>query len=464
MKKSKLIAVFLVVCLLLTMAAGCGKTGSSSGNTGNSTPAATPAAGGDAAAPSHKSPDGGAAAKTEVLRLINEDRVQCLNGLQPESYEDRSDVYKALPVTQKNVLSLGMDMGTLSSAYFQTMLATVQAECEKYGWTVEYQVANFTQETANAQMEAFISKGVDCIIANCDVPSTLPIFDKSVAAGIPVICLSNQLALRDYPILTEILTSSYQAGWEVGVYTAQQTHKTGVTPKIGLVEANLGTGDTDSRSCGFLGGYYYTAAKMDGDPYDSMWDCILEYYYVWQDIETKGKYSDESRGIDVVGYGNGETPDVAGGQKSAQDLIVAHPDVDILQVETDTMYPGVKVVLDQNGLVPGKDVIIACTADGTKEGMDALKAGEILVIGNNSPAVCALGAMDMIHAIFTENYDANNLVANSFMPTTAITKENIDEYYDPNSALAKGISGKFWTIPEYNEAHKGADGSAVDPF
>jgi ribose transport system substrate-binding protein len=226
----------------------------------------------------------------------------------------------------------------------------------------------------------------------------------------------------------------------------------------------LGSGDTDSRSCGFLGGYYYTAAEMDGVPYDSKWDCILEYYNVWQDVVSRGRFADEARGIDIVGYGNGETPDVAGGQKAAQDLIVAHPDIDILMIETDTMYPGVKVVLDQNGLVPGEDIIVSCAADGTKIGMDRMRDGEILCIGNNSSAVCALGAMNMIHAIFTENFDANNILPSSFMPTVAITPENVDEYYDPDADLAKGIAGKFWTVPEYNAAHSSSGGGVADPF
>ena len=54
-----------------------------------------------------------------------------------------------------------------------------------------------------------------------------------------------------------------------------------------------------------------------------------------------------------------------------------------------------------------------------------------------------------------EGRDVNNLVANAYTPAAIITIENVDEYYDPNSDVAKAIPFEIPTVDEYNAANAG---------
>ena len=491
MKMKKVLALLLTMLMLVCALAACGSSGSTASSEAapaESKEEAAPAESKEEAAPAeseaeapaeseaeapaenpHASPDGGMASMTEVFRLISEDNEVCFNGLRALEYKERGDVDKALgKITQKAAgepLHVGFLQNRQTSVFFEVMKSTVENYCAERGWTVETQCCNGDQEVANQVIRSYITMQVDVIFANCNIPATAPIFTEAAEAGIPVVCTGNTLADWDFNVVVDFITSAFSAGWYTGVYTCEHEYKPGDTPIVGFVLNMLGSGDTDSRTTGFIAGYNYAKAKIDGVPYESQWDCIMDAYHIWKGIANNGKYSDTVNGIEYVGYGNGETPTVEGGQKAAQDLVVAHPEINLLFVETDNMYPGVRVILDQNGIVPGETMKIACAADATKFGMDYMKAGEIVCIGNNSSETYSLAAMRLIEDIFYNGYDANNLLENTFLPVALVTPENVDQFYDPNSDLAKGdiSSMKLITVTEWNDSHVNVEG-APNPF
>ncbi len=65
------------------------------------------------------------------------------------------------------------------------MLNNLQKKCEDAGFKFIYQVSNFNNEVSIQQMDAFISQGVDIILANVDVQACGPTFKKAAEAGIP---------------------------------------------------------------------------------------------------------------------------------------------------------------------------------------------------------------------------------------------------------------------------------------
>ena len=99
--------------------------------------------------------------------------------------------------------------------------------------------------------------------------------------------------------------------------------------------------DSESRPCGFIGGFLLKSAEMAGNPYPSKYDAMLEGYYAWVDLRDNGKLDLSEKGINFVGYGSGGSPDPQGGQKASLILVTAHPEMDLLFVETD-MFPELK--------------------------------------------------------------------------------------------------------------------------
>jgi len=298
-------------------------------------------------------------------------------------------------------------------------------------------------------------------LANANVQVCAPTFKKAAEAGIPVVATSNQPVASDTNVITDILSGSFKSGWYVGEYVARQTYEPGKVLKMAAIVIRFGTGDTESRGNGFVSGYLYAAREIDGNPYPSKWEAMLDGYNIWSKYSANGKYDASDKGLNLVGYGQSPSaPDPPGGQAAANDLIAGHQDMDLLFVECDPMWPGVEVVLKQFNLKPGKDLIVACGADGTAYGMEAIKRGEIMAIGNNSSSMNYIGMMTIVRNLFIDGKDMNNIMPNTYTPTLAITKENVDDFYDPDKPLAGGMPYELQTVDEYNASVS----DTADPF
>lgn len=112
--------------------------------------------------------------------------------------------------------------------------------------------------------------------------------------------------------------------------------------------------------------------------------------------------------------------------KAAQDLLTRHPDIRGVVAQNDDVAMGVIAALRAAGLVPGEDVLVVA-ADGTAEGLLAVKSGQLLATSANSPAYQA--------GLFTSRlYD----VLNGWQPrapermqnwkSLIVTAENVDGY------------------------------------
>ena len=447
LKKS--VMVILVAMLLFSMVSCGGSGGSSSGGSGGG---GGGGGGGGTSAPAEKS------YRDQVYDLIADTPI-AFNGIGPKHYDSRANVQKGLPRDKKDPkdVTLGFSAGNMSSPYFITLIETTQQECEKLGFNVILQLNNNNQELTFQQLDSFIAQGVDAIIHHGDPTSSVPYYKRAAEAGIPVVCTSAQAMADDNPAITNILASAFIAGFYVGEYAAGY-----LIPDIfpidhvfnwGAVSFGIATGDAQSRNAGAISGFLYKRAQLEGKPYPNKWAAIVDGYKLWRKWADEGKLdaSADFR-IDFRGYGVGDFPDIQGGQKGAADLFVAHPEIEILQIDTDTMFPGVEVVMKQYNLVPGKDTYIICGADGTAYGLEALKDDRIIAIANNSSSMNGLGMASCMKAIFVDGRDMNNIVANSYTPTIAITKKNADEFIPPGSGrdLALGIPWELTDIDDYN--------------
>ena len=378
-----------------------------------------------------------------------------LSGIQPLTLESRAHIEKALPKEPKEDVTIGWAAASLGSTFFVNMISSAEETAKKFGYTLFYENANFNVQTQSTHVETFVTKKVDVIVLNAvHIDSSLQDIKRAVAAGIPVIVTGPTSTPEDFPVVTTVLSGSYAPGFQIGEYIAENFYKKGEVLEVGMALSQVGmAADTESRANGFIGGFLHKSREMAGNPYPTKYDAMLEGYYHWIEFRDKGKLDLSEKGIKLVGYGNGGSPDPQGGQKASSDLLTAHPQMDILFVETDPMFPGVEAEIKSHNKVPGKDLIVACAADGTRQAMDAIKDGRLFATGYNSPILNGVSIITLIHDIFSGSFDANNLPANSFTPAAIITRDNVDDFYDPNSDMAKAFPFKFQTIDEYNAAN-----------
>lgn len=433
----------IIVVMVTSMLAGCG---------GASKPPQAPASSAPAS-------PGTASSSTSTLSsfdqlMATKDRLP-LSGIQPLQLESRKNIEKALPKAPKKNITIGWSGAFLGAPFFVQMMDTANATAQKYGYKMNYQNANFDIQKQFTHIDTFITQKVDVIVINAvDINASVQYMKRAVQAGIPVIITGPTDAKDEYPIVTTFISGAFDPGFEVGVYTAQKMYKQGKTLKLGFSLSNVTDAASNSRPAGFISGYLYESHKMAGKAYADKWDAVLDGYNLWVKFRDKGSLKDEANGIDLVGYGQGGGTDPAAGQKASSDLLTAHPDMNVLFVEQDSQLLGVMKEMKQHNLVPGKDMQLVCAADGTKEGMDYIKEGTLLATALNTPDYDGASVVELIHKIFEGNFDASNMPANSYTPTAAITKENIDMFYNPNTAFANPIPWDIQTIDQHNAKNK----------
>ncbi len=400
-------------------------------------------------------PDLGGQTSNEWL-LAQEDKIP-LAGIQSNALESRADVEKGLGgldlEKEKPVICwLGASAGT---TFFTTMQDSAQKACDEYGYEMMLYDANFDLTTQQNQLETALSLDIDWLVCNAvDIHATSDFYTKFAEKGVPVIVVGPTAAKDDYNIVTTILSGSWASGYEDGMYVAEKVW--GQYPdglKWGTMIDKLGDADSESRPCGFIAGYLYKYAELAGTPYESKWDAAVIAYNFWTEARDNGSATMDGI-MDLVGYVTVNNIATSAAAPAAADLLTAHPDMDLVFVETDSHGLAMVTEMQQRGLTPGQDMLVAYGADGTAEICKAIKDGEVMCIGNNCPYFTGEGTVNLIHDIY-EGFDAQDLPANSYTPTYAVTAENVDDVWsedEPYAAMAEGW--KIQTTAEFNEANK----------
>jgi ribose transport system substrate-binding protein len=336
------------------------------------------------------------------------------------------------------------------------MLRSAQEKCDEYGYQLNYQVANFDVNAQMTHIDTFLTQGVDFLVVNAvDIDATASYYQQAVSQGIPCMVVGPTAADPEYPLVTTVLSGSFESGYVVGEYVAEKLYDdyNGKELKVGFVISRAGDADSNSRPCGFVSGYLFKQAELNGKPYASKWDATLAGYSAWVACRDDG--SSKIDGIlDLVGYGAAGSTDANSGQTAAADLLTAHPDMDLCFCDTDSLSPGVLQEISQHGMTAGEDILVACGADAAKYTLDNIKDGKIFACGTNAPYYTGAGVIDIIHDIL-DGADYNDLPANSYTPTYCVNVDNINEYYDPDLEFAPMLDWEIMTIEEYNAANAG---------
>ena len=444
----KIIGLVLACSMLLVILAACTP----------SQPATPPATdGGGETAPAEE-----LTSRERVYQIIERDPIR-FSGIPPDYINDRSHINKAVVGQEpRENLRIGMTMSYLGAPFFRVMESNLRELFEADGHEFTVQISDRNLEVAGQQIDAFIAQQKDLIIVHSPAQSHTANYRRIAEAGIPVLATSNQLADEMGSQATLFISNSYAAGFNTGVYTARNVFDPANPDRvfnIAVVLNQVGSADSETRGNAFTAGFLYGKAYMEGNQYDSIWDAMLDAYALWDEFMRRGTHRSDEFGINFMGFGQGETPDPPGGQRAANDLITAHGrDMDILLIETCGMFHGgVDVVLHQHSIIPGQDVIVVGTADASRLGMQSIKSGEILALGYNSSAMIAMGAQQFTRGVFRDNDQdrMNNLIPNTIMPGPVVTRSNVDDFYDPESELARPFPVTLMTVTEYN--------AAVDP-
>ncbi|MDR0874900.1 MAG: sugar ABC transporter substrate-binding protein [Clostridiales Family XIII bacterium] len=480
MKKRISLVIALIMVLTMVFAA-C--TATPDAPAGDSAAPATP----DAPAAADEPADADAPAASaessydQIMKLLeNPESALALNGIQPKEYASRASVPKGLdaitPKADVKDLKVAWAASQLGSEFFEGLRDAAQGEAKALGMNpIDLRSADLSLETQNQQIEDFVTSGIDALLLNAvDLHAQAQIIKEVSDKGIPIVVTGPTASKPEYQIISAIISGSNESGFIGGVYSAEKLYKAGEVLKVGFVVAKLEDADSNSRPCGWIAGYLYKVAEIEGTPYASKYDAILEAFNIWTAFKSDRKYDLSEKGLNLAWLGVGEGLDVAKGQQATADQLTGNPDTNLIVVEMDSMGYGAIQECKQQGKTPGEDIFIITGGNAARQALDYIKSGEMMATATNIPFIPATTLVDVVYDLFVGGRasapDAantpekaaayyNDLPATSFMPTMLITKENVDKYYP--TAPETQFDGTFalydpWTpisIPDYNALH-----------
>lgn len=244
---------------------------------------------------------------------------------------------------QPSSLLVGYSQLGSESAFRLRNSQDMQEAAKRHGVSLMFENANQKQEKQIEAIRSFIAYQVDVITV---APNTENGWDnvltEAKTAGIPVVLVDRMVTTRDDSLYACYIGSDFsKQGEAAGDYLIR---KAGDLDRdhLNIVEISgtLGSTPMIERQSGF-------AQRINGDPRFTMLESVSGDFLL-----SKGR---ECMEYLLKKYGSS---------------------IDVLYSHNDSMTIGAVEVIENAGLVPGKDIIII-TVDGEQAAIDLLKAGKI---------------------------------------------------------------------------------------
>jgi ribose transport system substrate-binding protein len=296
--------------------------------------------------------------------------------------------------------SVGVSMFTLGAPYYAAQMAAAVDQAKKAGCTVTTADGQNDLTKQIGDVEDMVSKGVQLLIINPRDPEGLvPAVNAAVRAGTKVVVIDSGLDPKARYV-TLVQSSNDQNGFLVGKWIAQKM--AGKPMKIALLSGDKGNIVGEARRLGVLKG-------------------ILE-----QQLVQSGH-----AGFDVVaqGWGGWNTD---GGLKAMEDILTAHPEVNVVLGENDSMVLGARDALKEAHKLDG--VLLVAAADGQKDALELIKKGEYGATGLNNPDLVARTGVDIGLKALAGKLPADFPRVDYTKPAV-INQGNVDTYYNPKAVF-----------------------------
>lgn len=298
--------------------------------------------------------------------------------------------------------TVGMSMIDVVIPFYVTIRDTVQTICDDNGWELVVLDAGSDSNKQIGDMEDLVAQGADIILCNSYDTEILTTTINHIreSSGVPIVAIDNALSI-DAKVLTCVQADNYGNGYVCGEWVAKQMK--GKPIKIAMISGQMGTINSLNRRDGMLAG-------------------IIE-----EQLRSEGTANVE---IIAQGYCANWAEDNA--VTAMEDIIALNEEFNVLLSEADVMTMAAMKVLDEYKQLDGK--LIAACADGQKEAFELIKNGNYGCTGTNSPTKIGEYACDVAGKWFAGS-TFGDFPSYTYTPAACVTKENVDQYFDPNATF-----------------------------
>lgn len=291
-------------------------------------------------------------------------------------------------------IKVGYSGPSLVAPFYVTLEATVKRTVEQYG--MQYFMADGQGDVAKqvAAIEDLLSKGIQVLIVNpLDPKASVEIVNRAAAQGVHVFIVDS--VIDDAAAYISSLVADNNLNGEIlGQWLAENKSD---ELKIAVISGAQGSPAGREKRLGFVRGL------ADGQ------------------LHRNGKTN-----FDIVaqGWGNWSND---GGLKAMEDILVAHPYVNVLLAENDAMAMGAIRAIREMGR---EDQITILGYDGQKEAYELIKQNKYAATAQNSPQI--LGETIVETAVKYLNKETE-LPRTLYTPSVLVTRQNVDQFYNPNA-------------------------------
>lgn len=367
-----------------------------------------------------------AGGKAEIYSLMPD---TALSGLIDPNMPDRTDIEKAWPkkpaTTDK--IKVGWTEITMGNPFFVELIKGAQKAAEGSNLDLDVQVADGDLQRQCSQIDTFVTQAKDVIVV--DPTDTLGIaacINRAVDAGIPVVAIGT-VPSDKARVLTTITPNPYENGFGAGQYIAKDA---GQSPIVAaLIIGVVGNSTSESRLNGMVSGIVWQRVQDLGLKMTKE-EAMLRGYKLFQSAKQSGSFKDDELKFEVVAMSEGKWTE-EGGLAASEDMLTAHGS-SLTHIIADNDWMGLGALRALRNIGSDGKIKIATSADGNRIALDEIKKGNLLVTGTFSGEQMGVSTSVFLKKIFNENLDAQNLPLGSYFPASAITKENVDQFIDPN--------------------------------
>ena len=225
-------------------------------------------------------------------------------------------------------------------------------------------------------------------------------------------------------MITTVYSNNEQNGLEVGKYYAATLADDFEISAV-MLSGNTGSIAGTQRRDGMFAGIIM---ERTGCTEEEAWTAAEE---MEASLVSTGKASNADAKFTITGQGWGNWT-IDEGLIAAEDLITANPSLNLIMGENDPMLIGALTALDNAGITYGAEgtVQLISAADGSKDGYDRVKAGDIMAIGENSPSKIGELGVEIAKDILVNGASPDSYEDITMTEAVAVTADNVEERYE----------------------------------
>ena len=283
---------------------------------------------------------------------------------------------------------------SMVAPYYVALETVVKQSVQHYG--MQYFMADGQEDVGKqvAAIEDLLSKGIDVLILNpLDPKAVVPVVNRAAEKGVRIFIVDSMVDdAASY--ISSVVADNTMNGEKLGLWLADATRE---QLNIAIISGNQGNPVGREKRLGFVRGL------VDGQLHKN----------------AKTNFS-------IVAHGWGQWNN-NGGLKAMEDILAAHPDVNVLLAENDAMAMGALKTIREMGK---EKQITVLGFDGQKEAYELIQKGAFAATAQNSPKILGETVVEIAARYLNGEEGIEKIV---YTPSVLISGENVQEFYDPNA-------------------------------